>query len=196
MTPVRELPPDYREARHLVITASGTILWLNIVAFLPMIAAFFLMAAWLSFVIRVRGSWPVNIGGVPIWVTLVVLVLALIPLHEGVHGLAILWVGHRPRFGAKLSKMVVYATTDAGLFRRNEFIVVAVAPLLMLTVLGMLLVFVVPDSVAYYISLAVILNAGSAIGDLWMLAEVLRYPASAVIRDEEDGIRVFARQTM
>ncbi len=193
MTPIRELPPGYREARHLVLTASSTILWLNIIAFLPMVTAFFLMAAWLSFVMRVRGAWPVeNMGGVQTWVALVVLIVAMIPLHEGTHGLAILGVGHKPRFGAKLSKMVVYATTDAGLFRRNEFIVVAVAPLVVLTLLGMLLVFFVPDWAAYYISLAVILNAGSAIGDLWMLAVVLGYPASAVIRDEEDGIRIYA----
>lgn len=196
MTPIRELPPEYREARHLVLTASGTIVWLNIIAFVPMVIAFFVMAAWLVFAIRLRGAWPVeNMGGVSTWVALIVLVVAMIPLHEGAHGLAIVWVGHKPRFGAKLSKMVVYATTDAGLFRRNEFIVVAIAPLVVLTLLGMLLVFFVPDWGAYYISLAVILNAGSAIGDLWMLAVVLRYPASALIRDEEDGIRVFTQST-
>jgi hypothetical protein len=115
------------------------------------------------------------------------LVLVMIPLHEGAHGLAIVAVGHQPRFGAKLSKMVVYATTDTGLFRRGEFLAVALAPLVALTLLGMFLVWVIPDWYGYYVSLAVVLNAGSAIG------VVLRYPPSALVRDEEDGIRVFTR---
>jgi hypothetical protein len=194
MTPIRQLPPDYREVTHLVVTEAGKILWLNILALLPMAAAFFLMAAWLSVVVRLRGPWTLSIGsGVPIWLALAVLLLLMIPLHEGAHGLAIVWVGHKPRFGAKLSKMVVYATTDAGLFRRNEFVLVALAPLVGLTLLGMLLVFFVPDWARYYVSLGVILNAGSAIGDLWMLLVVLRYPASAIVRDEEDGIRIYTR---
>jgi hypothetical protein len=57
----------------------------------------------------------------------------------------------------------------------------------------MLLVWFVPDWAGYYVSLGVILNAGSAIGDLWMLLVVLRYPASAIVRDEEDGIRIYAQ---
>jgi hypothetical protein len=39
-----------------------------------------------------------------------------------------------------------------------------------------------------------VLNAGSAIGDLWMTAEVLRYPRSAIVRDEADGIRIYTQQ--
>jgi hypothetical protein len=197
MTPIRQLPPGYREAQHLVVSEAGKILWLNIVALLLMAAAFFLMAWWVSLVVRVRGSWEVSTGsGVPIWLALAVLLVLIILLHEGAHGLAIVWVGHKPRFGAKLSKMVVYATTDAGLFRRNEFALVALAPLVGLTLLGMLLVVFVPDWARYTISLGVILNAGCAIGDLWMLLVVLRYPASAIVRDEEDGIRIYTPEML
>jgi hypothetical protein len=197
MTPIRQLPPDYREVKHLVVTEAGKILWLNILALLPMAAAFFLMAGWLSVVLRLLGSWESSMGSrVPIWLALAALLLLMIPLHEGAHGLAIVWVGHKPRFGAKLSRLVVYATTDAGLFRRNEFVLVALAPLVALTLLGMLLVFFVPDWARYYVSLGVILNAGSAIGDLWMLLVVLRYPASAIVRDEEDGIRIYMQKVV
>jgi hypothetical protein len=190
--PIRELPSGYQESRHLVLTASSTILWLNILAFLPMVVAFFVMVGWTAFVVRTRGSWPTSLSGdTPPWLVLLILVIAIIPLHEGVHGLAIMWVGHKPRFGAKLSKMVVYATTDAGLFRRGEFLLVALAPLVVLTVVGMILIFIVPDRIGYYLSLGIILNAGSAIGDLWMALVVLRYPPSSIIRDEEDGIRIY-----
>lgn len=35
------------------------------------------------------------------------------------------------------------------------------------------------------------INGGAAIGDLWITAIVLRYPAHAYIVDERDGMRVF-----
>jgi hypothetical protein len=57
----------------------------------------------------------------------------------------------------------------------------------------MALMALLPDGVAYNIGLAVIFNAASAIGDLWMTAVVLRCPRSALVRDEMDSIRVFAR---
>jgi hypothetical protein len=193
-TPIRELPPGYREVKHLIVTASNTILWLNILAIPPMILAFLLMVAWGSFAVRVRGPLIGAVGGdTSPYVALIALLLVMIPLHEGAHGLAIVWVGHKPRFGAKLSKMVVYATTDTGLFRRGEFLLVALTPLVALTLLGMSLVFFIPDRIGYYVSLAVVLNAGSAIGDLWMVAEVLRYPPSAIVRDEADGIRIYTQ---
>ncbi len=44
-----------------------------------------------------------------------------------------------------------------------------------------------------WLGLAVAFNAGSAIGDLWMVWIVLRFDSSALIRDEEDGIRIYTQ---
>jgi len=190
--PIHELPSGYREAEHLVVTESGKLFWLNVLSLIPIAAAVVVMGLWGSLVLRLRGSWLVSPGGqFPSWLALLLVLLVTLPLHEAVHGLAIIWVGHRPRFGMKLSKMVIYATTEDGLFRRDEFIFVALAPLVLITLVGMLLAFAVPDWIGYYTSLAVVLNAGGAIGDLWMVAVVLRYPPSAIVRDEADGIRIF-----
>jgi hypothetical protein len=41
--------------------------------------------------------------------------------------------------------------------------------------------------------MAVVLNAGGAIGDMWMTAIALRYDPSILIRDEEDSMRIFAQ---
>ena len=77
------------------------------------------------------------------------------------------------------------------MFRRNEYIAVALAPLTGITLLGMTLMLALPDALVYYAALGVAFNAGGAVGDLWAAVIVLRFPADALVRDEEDGFRVF-----
>ena len=51
-----------------------------------------------------------------------------------------------------------------------------------------------PLGLAEWIALAVTINAAGAVGDIWMTAVALRYDATALVRDEEDSMRIFARQ--
>jgi hypothetical protein len=88
---------------------------------------------------------------------------------------------------------VLFATSDGALFRRDEFIQVALAPLVVITTVGGLLMLFLPFGLAYWVGLAVVLNAGGAIGDLWMTTIALRYDPSILIRDEEDSMRIFAQ---
>ncbi len=190
MRPIHELPPGYHEVYHLVLLRPGTALLINLLALLPLGAALVLMAGWWSVVLRLRGLFP---GGpdVPAWLGVIVVLLVVLPLHEGLHGLAIRRAGHRPRYGLLLSKGALYATADNALFPRNVFISIALAPLVGITLLGLALTLALPDSLGYYAGLAVVLNAGAAIGDVWMTAVVLRYPPAALVRDEADSLRVY-----
>ena len=54
------------------------------------------------------------------------------------------------RYGAKLSKGVLYATADNALFRRNEYLAIALAPLVGITLVVMVLMVVAPQGLAYY----------------------------------------------
>lgn len=186
--PVHELPADYVEVEHLVLTARWNYLLLNLLALVPLAIGLIAMAFWWALVMRVRGPMPGP--DVSLWARLVIL-LAVLPLHEWLHGVAIQRAGHKPRYGWKPSKMVLYATADNALFRRSEFLIVALAPLVGLTLLGMTLIAVLPDSLGYYVALAVMVNASSAIGDIVMVGALLRYPPSVLVRDEEDGIRIY-----
>jgi hypothetical protein len=188
---IHALPDNYTEAEHLVVTEGKRLLWLNVLAFVPLAVSLVLMGAWWLLVVRLRGAIP---GGDLSWWVGLLLVLLVLPLHEGLHAGAILWAGHKPRIGAKLDKGVLYATADGALFRRNEFVVIALAPILVITLAGMALMFALPDRWGFWVGLAVAFNASSAIGDLWMVAEVLRYPPDALVRDEEDGIRIYRHE--
>lgn len=190
---MNELPPNYREVEHLVLLAPGKILLINVLALIPLSVAFVWMAAWWSVVSRFRSPQP---GGTDVvwWVWVLVVLVISIPLHEGLHGLAIRWAGYKPRYGVMWRKGAFYATADNALFPRNAFIVTALAPIVGITLLGMILVAFVPDAIGYYIALGVIINAANSIGDLWMTAVVVRYPPDALVRDEADSIRIYIKE--
>ncbi len=190
--PIREVPENYHETRHLIATEPRTLLWLNLASLGPLVVALLLMGWWWAFVRQLRGPHSTAFSESLSGVVAVVAVLAItFGGHEAVHGLAIRLLGHRPRFGMMLRKGVFYATADNALFPRNHFIMIALAPLLLLTVAGMVVMIFVPDTISYYVGLIVVLNAAGSIGDLWMTAVALRYPPEALVRDEADSIRIY-----
>lgn len=189
---VHHPPADYYEVEHLVLLEPRKLLLINLLALVPLAAALLIMAAWWMLVLRVRGSLPGGFGtDWPWWLWLLLVFVLSIVIHEGLHGLAILRAGHKPRFGMMLSKGAFYATADNALFWRDDFITIALAPIVGITLLGMALVYVLPDTLGYYVALGVVLNAANSIGDLWMTAVVRRYPPTALIRDQADSIRIY-----
>lgn len=190
--PIHDLPAGYQQVHHVRLLEPGNLLRINLAALLPLAVGLLLMAGWMALTLQMRGSRPGGLGADwPWWLWLVMVFVLSVVIHEGLHGVAIRWAGHRPRFGMMLSKAAFYATADNALFRRGEFIVIALAPIVGITLGGMALMLFLPDTAAYYVGLGVVLNAGNSIGDLWMTAVVLRCPASALVRDEADSIRVY-----
>jgi hypothetical protein len=189
---VHQLPPDYHEAEHLVLLEPRKLLLINLLALIPVVIALVVMGAWWGLVLRLRGSLSGGFGADwPWWLWIILIFIISIPLHEVIHGLAIRRTGHKPRYGMMLSKGAFYATADDALFWRNDFIFIALAPLIGITLLGLLLVFFLPDTIGYYVSLGVIFNAANSIGDLWMTAVVQRYPPTTLVRDQADSIRIY-----
>ena len=189
---VHQLPPVYREAEHLVLLEPGMLLLLNLLALIPVVIALVIMGAWWTLVLRLRGSLSGGFGADwPWWLWIILIFIISIPLHEVIHGLAIRRAGHKPRYGMMLSKVAFYATADNTLFWRDDFIFIALAPLIGITLLGLLLVFLLPDTIGYYVSLGVVFNAANSIGDLWMTAVVRRYPLTTLVRDQADSIRIY-----
>ena len=190
--PVTNLPAQYREVRYLSINQRGRLLWLNILSLIPLVLSGAIVLGLLRAYHRLGA--PLVIDALPDDLPSgigIALALGVLPLHEWVHGLMIAHLGHRPRYGVKL--LVLFATSDGGLFRRNEFVAVALAPLVVLSLAGLIVALFLPVGLAQWPALAVMFNAAGAIGDLWMAAAALRFDPSALIRDEEASMRIFAR---
>jgi hypothetical protein len=143
-----------------------------------------------TFVVRISGFdwWNQTLS------VLVVVVLGIVVIfpHEWLHGLTISYFGGTPRYGAGIAYFVLpyaYTTTDTR-FTRNQFIVIALAPLVGLTLIG------VPVMIAFEWSWLIVplaANAGGAVGDLWMVLTLLGYPPHVQVEDSTTGMRIFGR---
>jgi hypothetical protein len=191
-TPIHTLPAGYIQARHLVATEGRTLLWLNLASLAPLGLALIVMGWWWALVRQLRGPYSTAFSEqFPAIIGIAAVLLITLGGHEALHGLAIRLYGHKPRFGIALNKGVMYATTDNAVFPRNQFIAIALAPLVVMTLVGMIVMILVPDTLGHYVGLIVALNAAGAIGDLWMAAVVMRYSPDTLVRDEADSIRIY-----
>jgi hypothetical protein len=115
--------------------------------------------------------------------------LLIMALHEGVHGLVFALMGGRPIFGAKLP-FALYCSAPNQLFTRNAYLAVGLAPLVVISLAGMVLIFLEP-TLAPYVQLALIGNFSGAAGDLWAARILLRQPPTVYALDQASGFEVY-----
>ncbi|WP_336360506.1 DUF3267 domain-containing protein [Haladaptatus sp. ZSTT2] len=119
-----------------------------------------------------------------------VLIIGVIVVHELIHGVAMSHYGGNPRYGTGVAYFVLpyaYATADTE-FTRNQFIVIALAPLVIITAVGVpiMLIFDLP-----LLLLALAINIAGAVGDLWMVSVLSRFPADVDVVDTMTGLAVY-----
>jgi hypothetical protein len=110
--------------------------------------------------------------------------------HEAIHGAAMRVFGAHPIFGLK-GLLAAYASAPGYPFGRNQYVVVALAPLIALSLVGAVLIPVMPFPLREVLVFCLGINAAGASGDLVMTRVVLGYAASARIMDELEGLRIF-----
>jgi len=137
-------------------------------------------------------------AGVEWWTSaldvLVILFLGTVILvpHEWLHGLAIRYYGGEPKYGVGVAHFILpyaYATTDHE-FTRNQFIVLLLTPLVVMTAVGVPLMLIFEWS---WLIVPLSANAGGAIADLWMTLTLLGVPADARLQDHPNGVRIYGR---
>ena len=111
--------------------------------------------------------------------------VAILPLHEGVHALIILLLGGRPTFGLKLP-FAAYCTAPQQLFTRRGYTAVALAPLILISLAGVVLIWLAPDIAAYTL-FGLAGNFSGAVGDLAAARRTLALPPDALIADTATG---------
>ena len=125
-----------------------------------------------------------------ILVLLVSAVIAII-LHELIHG-ACFWIFSRARpiFGFRV--WYAYAAAPGWYFPRRQYLVIGLAPFLLLSALGMLLLPIVPAGALLAILFGTVTNAAGAAGDLWTIWMLLRERRRIVVEDLGDGFNFYA----
>lgn len=130
---------------------------------------------------------PVNV------LVLVFLVTVILVPHEWLHGLAIKYYGGKPRYCVGLAHFILpyaYATTDHR-FTRNQFFVVLLTPLVVMTLVGIPLMIGLEWG---WLVLPLAANAGGAVGDLWMTLTLLGYPPHVQVQDHKTGVQIIGTE--
>jgi len=128
--------------------------------------------------------------GLVSWIVInIVGYLVILPIHEALHGAAFVFWGGRPYFGAKLP-LALYCSTKDQLFRRDQYIVVGLAPLVVITLAGIIFTLLSP-ALASYTIFATVGNFSGAAGDVWTVTRLLRHPPDVLVEDTETGFRVW-----
>jgi hypothetical protein len=186
------LPDDYQEVLYWKVTGKPMrVIVLNILGVILFIifGMIFSSAAISVGKLPSNGNFRLGLGEISLAIAGIVLTFIL---HELTHGLVMQMFGAKPKYGIIWKGLMLYATSPGYAYCRNNYVVIALAPFVfisMLVVLGMWIL----QGTAWVALLAIcgIVNASGAIGDMWITMILLRYKSTAYVMDERDGIRVF-----
>ena len=170
LSPTKTLPEHYRLHRRLTILDRKSLILLNvwgIVIFLVLSIFFPLLAGWLRAEGEPAGASLEMTGWVGIVSFLGLLLgvmLVMIVLHEGLHGLFFwLFTREKPKFAFK--GFYAYAAMPDWYFPKKEYLITALAPLVGITLLSITGLALLPGWADAALVWLLILNTSGAVGD-------------------------------
>ncbi|KAF5421446.1 MAG: putative zincin peptidase [Candidatus Methanocomedens sp.] len=171
--------------KEVVYTLNG----MGLLAFFAF--GFFFMSLYTLF----TGNIGFNFTSGPILIS-VALFIGTLVLHELIHGAFMSKYGGKPSYGAGIAYFILpylYATTKT-IFTRNQFIVIAIAPLVVisLVVIGIMAAF---PSIAHWMIIPFVINGSGAVGDMWVTRNVLRYPKHVLVEDQKNELLIYGKET-
>ncbi len=192
------MEPPVQEIGRLDLSTKRNLILVQIAGFFGLVASAFLF---LQAAILLRPDLPAEAsftvsgseGLIAIAIGLAVLagaVLVLVVVHEGVHAVFFrLVTGERPRLG--VTGFYAYVGAPPGVaVTRNRYLGIALAPLFVITAVGLLLFLVVPLIALPPLLLILVLNAAGSVGDIIAVIWLLRYPPSVLVGDQGVAIVV------
>lgn len=118
---------------------------------------------------------------------LLIVVIVVVVLHEAVHGIAFwLFTREPPRFGFR--GLYAFAGAPDWHLPRLQYAVVGGAPLVLLSLGGLLLALSLPVGVLPLLILGLTMNAAGAIGDMLVLGWIAFSPRGSLFRDTGDAV--------
>lgn len=160
-------------------------LLLNVAALFIGVPSFILLSAFAASIrpglMDVSGSFSMPV----MTVIILVLVFGFMTIHELIHGFFFwLYTRSRPVFALRL--FYAYAGAPDWYIPVRQFMVVALAPLIVIGVAGTLLMLLVPESWVVFVAFLVALNTGGSIGDLMVFSRLLKTAPTSLANDTGD----------
>ena len=166
----QRIPHNYAFAGHWQINLKGWALVVLLASAVIVFGLTFILGLTIRGLLRGYFEGSVNLDG---WVFLIVLgvFVAVIILHEGVHGLVFLVFGGKPRFGV-----------------RNQYLLVILAPFLTLTLVFLAIgILANAEGIAALAIMAMAINTSGSIGDLMTAWKIRRHGRKTLYEDTENG---------
>jgi hypothetical protein len=189
--PVQALPEGYRLTATLDLSKDRwALVGLNLAGL-----ALFAVCGWLfAGIFRVlRAEFSLSAYYPNFFVNVVTLLVAsglVIILHELVHGLFFwLYLRERPEFGFRGT--YAYAAAPNWYIPRGRFVVIGLAPLVLITLAGLAAVMVFPPGSLPLLWFAVVLNAAGAVGDIFIVSWLYFQPPTVLVKDQGDRFSMF-----
>jgi hypothetical protein len=183
------LPNNYQEVLHWRVTEKPSrVIILNIIGLFLFILFGLIFS---NLAIGLGKLHEFSFGLREIGSVFIGIVLALV-LHELTHGFFMQIFGAKPKYGILWKQMMFYTTSPEYAFRRNNYVVIALAPFVFISILVVLGMWLLQGTIwVALLGICGVINASGAVGDMWITMIVLRYATTAYVMDERDGIRVF-----
>lgn len=183
MKPKKELGADYLYSGKLDLGERNSGIAANL-ASLALLFVFGWLIVQLAVALRPEiesgGFFDVMQGLEPLY--LLVGLFGLLIVHELLHGLFFwIYTGERPQFGFKI--VYAYASAPDWYIPRNKFIVTGLAPVVIITIVGLVLLPLIPFDYVAELLLLTAFNAAASVGDMIAVGWLSFKPDTAMVRD-------------
>ncbi len=188
MKPTQTLPQNYQLYKRLSIRENAPLFLLNIVG----LAAFGFISVVLLLLLKwlrpqdVAEIFTFTIEGTSNFLIAILIVIglsvAMMVIHEAFHGIFFWYfTGARPVFGFRGT--YAFAAAPDWYVPRTPYLITSLAPLVGITLIGLLLMVILPAKWVASLIFIIVLNAAGAVGDMWVVWWLLRCPPDALSND-------------
>jgi hypothetical protein len=191
-TSTKTLPEGYVQSGEINLKKNKRLaIALNISALFIGVIIFIVLSSFAALIRPglMNTSGIITVGGM---VALIVAVVLLMTIHELIHGF-FFWVftRNKPVFAIRL--FYAYAGAPDWYIPTRQFMIIALGPLVIIGVMGMLLMLLVPESWVLMIAIMVALNTGGSIGDLLVFTRLIKLSPTSLANDTGDVMSFYER---
>ena len=194
----RTLPEGYALSRTIDLIKDLKLLLILSAASLGLFLVSWVALTWLLQLLRPDFSTgasfeftPSGTGGIllPLLVLLGV-IFVMVVLHEAIHGVCFwLFTGGRVKFAFKGA--YAYAAAPDWFLHKRPYMLVSMAPLVLITVLGLMALWWAPPGWIAPLMLLIAMNASGAIGDIYVFYLLTKMPEDALVQDFGELMKLF-----
>ena len=195
MKATRTLPENYSFDSKFDLKNKRTLIWLNIGGLILTVGFLFLFGAitrWLRPDVGdgVLFSFDGTADALLKLAGILLIILLVMVLHEAVHGIFFwLFSRNKPVFGFKSG--YAYAAMPDWYFPRSQYMIIGMAPFILLDGFGVVLLAVVPVNALWMVLVALLMNSSGAVADLAVVTWLLAKPATTIALDKADTIELY-----